>query len=144
MLRRSGSGLLIFCSVYWVNLIRYWDRLNQCQLGQYHYNKSVGARGVGKLGGGIKHSLHFTYLKKKGLAKRNPMVAGTKARESMEFFERSSELIHVFFSKVKTKIRSMKNKGVVKLFWFFLFYLYFQIFFFFFFQLFSYRDYFAF
>lgn len=104
MLRRSGSGLFIFCSVYWVNLIRYWDRLNQCQLGQYHYNKSVGARGVGKLGGGNKTLTTFHLSEKKGLPKRNPMVAGTKARESMEIFERSSELIHVCFSKVKTKI----------------------------------------
>lgn len=70
----------------------------------------------GKIGRGDKTLTTFHLSEKKGLAKRNPMVAGTKARESMQFFERSSELIHVFFSKVKTKIRSMKNKGGGKTF----------------------------
>lgn len=58
----------------------------------------------GKIGRGGKTLTTFHLFEKKGLAKRNAMVAGTKARERMEFFERSSELIHVFFSKVKTKI----------------------------------------
>lgn len=53
----------------------------------------------GEIGRGDKTLTTFHLSEKKGLAKRNSMVAGTKARESMEFFESSLELSHVFFQK---------------------------------------------